>query len=151
MAKADLKIEEFLNELSEERKESIQKIRAILNEHLPEGFEETFSSNMIHYVVPFSVYPKGYHTTPDTPLPFISLASQKNHVAFYHMGIYMFPEVLEWFEEEYKNRVPTKLDMGKSCVRFKNTKNIPYDLVEELAEKITVDEYIEKYESTLSK
>lgn len=151
MDKKTQDIESFLNELPTDRKDSIQKIRTILNEHLPEGFEETFSSNMIHYVVPFSVYPKGYHATPETPLPFISLASQKNHVAFYHMGIYMFPEVLDWFEEAYKKQVPTKLDMGKSCVRFKNTKNIPYELIAELSEKITAKEYIEKYEESIAK
>lgn len=142
---------EFLEQLPDERKESMQKIRAILNEHLPKGFEETFDSGMIHYVVPLSVYPKGYHVSPDTPLPFISLASQKNHIALYHMGFYMFPDILDWFEKEYDQKVPTKLDMGKSCVRFKNTKNIPYDLLAELAEKITVDEYIAKYEASTQK
>lgn len=151
MSENNLAIIEYLDQLPKDRRESIEKIRSILNEHLPSGFEETFSSNMFHYVVPLSVYPKGYHVTLGEPLPFISLASQKNHLALYHMGIYMFLEILEWFEAEYEKRVPTKLDMGKSCVRFKNTKNIPYDLVTELSEKITVEDYIQQYESTINR
>lgn len=142
-------VEEILEKLSVERRESIEKLREILKDHLPDGFEETVSGNMFHYVVPLSVYPKGYHAKPDEPLPFISLASQKNHIALYHMGIYMYPELLEWFENEYVKRVPTKLDMGKSCIRFKNTKHIPYDLIVELSEKITVENYINKYESII--
>jgi len=104
---------------------------------------------MIGYVVPHKIYPKGYHVSPEKPLPFMNIASQKNHIALYHMAIYMFPEVLEWFKDEYSKRVDTKLDMGKSCIRFKNPDKIPYELLEELFKKIRVEEYIKKYEEII--
>ena len=89
----------------------------------------------------------GYHVTPETPLPFISLAAQKRHIALYHMGIYGDPKLLNWFQDEYSKVVPTKLNMGKSCIRFTNTKNIPYELIGELASKISVEKWIECYET----
>lgn len=141
--------ESFIKQLPEERQESMNKLRIILKNHLPEKFEESVSDDMIHYVIPHSFYPEGYHVNPEQPLPFISLASQKNHIAFYHMGIYLFPNTLKWFQVEYKKRVPTKLDMGKSCIRFKNVKNIPYDLIAELCKKIGADEYIKQYEAVI--
>lgn len=106
---------------------------------------------MISYVVPLSRYPKGYHVKKDEPLHFLSLASQKNHIALYHMGLYGNQALLEWFTEAYAKRVPTKLDMAKSCIRFKNSNQIPYDLIAELCQKITVDEYINFYELALKR
>ena len=142
-------VDEYICKLPEERKEAVKKLKSIISENLPNDFQETLSYNMIGFVIPKSIYPKGYHVDPSMPLPFISIASQKNHVALYHMGIYMFPDVLEWFKKEYSIRVKTKLDMGKSCIRFKNTSNIPYDLITELCQKIKVDEYIKKYEEAI--
>ena len=107
--------------------------------------------DMISYVVPLSTYPNGYHCTPNTPLPFISLAAQKRHLALYHMGIYADEALLFWFQEEYAKRVPTKLNMGKSCIRFTNAKNIPYDLIGELVSKMTPAAWIAKYERELKK
>lgn len=103
---------------------------------------------MLSYVVPYRIYPKGYHVNKQ-PLPFISIASQKNHIAFYHMGVYMFPEVLSWFVEEYPKYVSTKLDMGKGCIRFKNPKNIPFGLIKQLCNKINVYNYVRKYEKMI--
>lgn len=140
--------ETFIEGLPEDRKEPMQKLRKVIRENLPEGFEETMAYGMLTYVVPLSRYPAGYLGNPAQPLPFISLASQKNHIAFYHMGVYSNEEILKWFEEEYRKRVPTKLDMGKSCVRFRNTDNIPYDLIGELCKKITVEDWIAFFEES---
>ncbi len=143
-----LTTEEYYQSLPEERKEAMTQLRRILKENLPKGFEETMAYGMPGFVVPHSIYPNGYHVSPKEPLPFISLASQKNFIALYHMGIYADQEVLKWFQLSYSEQVPTKLDMGKSCIRFKNTKHIPYDLIAELAQKITVEDWIKMYEKS---
>lgn len=143
--------EAYIENLPEDRKEVISRLRAILLKNLPKGFEETMNYGMLGYVVPHSTYPDGYHCDPKQPLPFINLASQKNHIGFYHMGIYGDPKLLDWFIKEYPNHVSNKLDMGKSCIRFKNPKKIPYELLGELATKMTVEQWIEKYESVLKK
>lgn len=144
-------VEDYISQLPEDRKEPIEKIRQTILENLPPGFEETILYGMIGYVVPHSIYPAGYHVDPKLPLNFIGLASQKNNISLYHSGIYVFPEVLKWFEEEYPKHMTTKLDMGKSCIRFKNMKNIPYDLIGELCTKITLEEYVEMYEENRSR
>ena len=142
---------EYIAELPEDRKEVMQNLREIILKNLPKGFEEIMQYGMISYVVPHSKYPAGYHCKPADPLPFLSIASQKNHFAFYHMGIYSDPELLKWFTEEYPKHANGKLDMGKSCIRFKNPKNIPFDLLGQLTTKITVDDWIETYERVLKK
>lgn len=124
-------------------------LRNVILANLPDGFLEHVSNGMINYVVPLSIYPQGYHAKKGEPLPFISLASQKNHIALYHMGLYDNQEVEKWFVAEYARRVSTKLDMGKSCIRFKNPDTIPYELIAELCQKITVDDYIRFYESSV--
>ncbi|OKP79994.1 hypothetical protein A3844_27710 [Paenibacillus helianthi] len=143
--------EEYISQLPEERREAIMKLRQILKDNLPVGFQETMSYGMITYVVPHQLYPPGYHVNPDQPLPFVSIASQKNFIALYHMGIYMVPGLLAWFKEEYPRHVQTRLDMGKSCVRFKKTNSIPYDLIAQLSSKITVDEYVRMVESEVKR
>lgn len=142
-------VEDYIQQLPEDRKEPIERLRKVILDNLPEGFEETILYGMIGYVVPHSIYPEGYHVYPKLPLSFIGLASQKNNISLYHSGVYMFPEVLEWFEEQYPTYVKTKLDMGKSCIRFKNMQTIPYQLVGQLCEKITVAQYVSKYEENL--
>ncbi|MNC47980.1 hypothetical protein D3C75_970720 [compost metagenome] len=137
--------EDYIRQLPEERKEAITKLRQTIKQNLPEGFQETMSYGMITYVVPHQLYAPGYHVNPEQPLPFVSIASQKNFIALYHMGMYMFPELLTWFKAEYPKHVQTKLDMGKSCVRFKKVNNLPYDLIAELCRKVTVEEYIQLY------
>jgi uncharacterized protein YdhG (YjbR/CyaY superfamily) len=144
-------VEEYIAALPEDRKPIIEKLRNVILENLPEGYVEQLSYGMIGYVVPLSRYPKGYHAKEGEPLPFLSLASQKNHIALYHMGLYGKPKLEEWFVKEYADRVPTKLDMGKSCIRFKNPDHIPYGLVAELCQKISVDEFVRSYEETLKK
>ena len=138
---------EYISSLPEDRKKSIQEIRKVILKNLPKGFEETINYGMLTYVVPHTIYPKGYHCDPKLPLPFISLASQKNFIALYHMGIYADKELLKWFTEEYKKHTTAKLDMGKSCIRFKNLSAIPIDLIGKLIQKITVKDWIHIYET----
>ena len=144
-------VEEYIAALPKDRKPIIEKLRKVILDNLPEGYQEQLSYGMIGYVVPLSRYPKGYHAKKGEPLPFLSLASQKNYIALYHMGLYGKPKLEEWFVKEYADRVPNKLDMGKSCIRFKNPDHIPYDLVAELCQKMSVDEFIAIYEDSLNK
>lgn len=144
-------VQEYLENLPEERKEPIEKLRKIISENLPNGFEEQLSYGMIGYVVPKSIYPKGYHCTPELPLPFLSIASQKNSINLYHMGIYADEKLLNWFQEEFPKYSKKKLDMGKSCMRFKKPEDIPYELIGELARKMTPQDWIEKYETAFVK
>jgi uncharacterized protein YdhG (YjbR/CyaY superfamily) len=138
--------EEYLNQLPPDRKEAMERLRKTIKENLPTGFQEVMSYGMIGYAIPHSIYPPGYHVNPDEPLPFMSIASQKNYIAIYHMGIYCYPEILAWFQGEYPKYVRTKLDMGKSCIRLKKIDDIPYALIAELCRKITIEDYILKYE-----
>lgn len=139
---------DYLAEVPQERQEALKKLRSICKKQL-KGFEETMSYGMIGYVVPFSKYPQGYHCTPELPLPFINIASQKNFIAIYHMGIYSKPELLKWFETEFPKHSKKKLDMGKSCMRFKKPEDIPFELLEELFAKMSIDEWIAIYSSIL--
>ncbi|MCB0478684.1 MAG: DUF1801 domain-containing protein [Crocinitomicaceae bacterium] len=144
-------IEKYINTLPEERKEVMQKLREIVNANLPEGFEETMSYNIPGWVVPKSIYPQGYHCKPNPPLPFLSIASQKSHIGFYHMGMYADEKLYKWFVDEYPKHATRKLDMGKSCIRFKKMDDIPYDLLAELVKKMTPQDWIERYESAFVK
>jgi hypothetical protein len=137
--------DQYLDELNSERRPVIERLRKVVLSNLPEGFEEVMDG-MIIYVVPHSIYPKGYHVTPSTPLPFIGIASQKNFVALYHMGIYSDEALHDWFKSEYSKVCKTKLDMGKSCIRFKKMDDIPYELIGKLASKMTVRKWISTYE-----
>jgi len=141
-------LEEYLAELTEERKQIITKLRQVILDNLPDGFKEEMSYGMLGYVVPHSLYPPGYHCNPKIPLPFISLASQKAHIGFYHMGIYSDEKLLKWFTSEYeKTDIKVKLNMGKSCIRFKKEAHIPFELLGELVAKVTTKDWIAIYES----
>ncbi|HIB47281.1 MAG TPA: DUF1801 domain-containing protein [Flavobacteriaceae bacterium] len=144
-------VEEYIDQIPEDRKAPIKKLRQTIKENLPKGFEEGILYKMIGYYVPHSLYPDGYHCDPQTPLPFINVASQKNFVALYHSGIYAKKELLDWFVAEYPKHCKYKLDMGKSCVRFKKMDDIPYDLIAELATKMTAEEWIDIYEKAIKK
>lgn len=137
---------QFIEQLPEERKPAVKKLRSVLRKNLPRGFKEEMSYNMLGYVVPHRLYPPGYHCTPELPLPFINLASQKAYVALYHMGIYSDEKLLNWFKKAYTKQVSTKLDMGKSCIRFKKMDDIPYELIGELAAKVSPADWIAIYE-----
>ena len=139
-------IKEYLEEVPEERKQAFIKLRDTIIINLPEGFKEEMSYGMIGYVIPHSIYPDGYHCSPELPLPFASIASQKNFIALYHMGIYANKEVLDWFLAEYPKHSKLKLDMGKSCIRFKKPELIPFELIGQLMGKISVTDWIRDYE-----
>jgi len=140
-------VEQYVDQLPDDRKQAINRLRKTILDHLPTGFVETMSYGMIGYVVPHTIYPKGYHCDPKLPLPFMSIASQKSFIAVYHMGIYADPRLKSWFENEYAKYFPSKPDMGKSCLRFKKIDQIPFDLIGELTGKMSTEEWIKTYES----
>lgn len=144
-------VNEYLIALPEERKPAFLKLRETILSNIPEGFTEQLSYGMLGYVVPHSIYPDGYHCNPKLPLPFIGIASQKNFIALYHMGIYANPELLQWLASEYPKHSKQKLDMGKSCIRFKKLDQIPFDLIVQLVQKISVEDWINCYESQFKK
>lgn len=143
--------EEYIAQVPDDRKAGLQKLREIINQNLPKGFEEGMQYKMIGYYVPHSIFPDGYHCNPKEPLPFMSFASQKNSINLYHMGIYAKKELLDWFVAEFPKHSKRKLDMGKSCIRFKNVDDIPFDLIGELCTKISVENWINTYKSTFKK
>lgn len=139
--------EEYINSMDDKWKEGFKRLMDVVDANIPEGFEKTMQYDMITYVVPFSAYPNGYHVTPDIPLPFISLGAQKRHIALYHLGIYANSKLLNWFQDEYSKTVTTKLNMGKSCIRFTNPKKIPYELLGDLISRMSMEQWIECYET----
>lgn len=143
--------EDYINQVPVERQEALKKLRETIKANLPKGFEEGIQYGMIGYYVPHSTYPDGYHCTPSEPLPFMSFASQKNSINLYHSGVYAVPEIHEWFVSEYPKHCKRKLDMGKSCIRFKKIDEIPFGLIGELCTKLTVDQWINIYESAIKK
>jgi len=140
-------ITEYINQLPIERKEAFEKLHNLILENLPKGFTNEMSYGMVGYVVPKSIYPNVYHCDTKLPLPFINLASQKNFIALYHMGIYADEKLLNWFVNEFPKHTNVKLDMGKSCIRFKKPEQIPFELIAELVSKISVQNWIDLYES----
>lgn len=144
-------VEDYISKIPAERQEIFKKLFDTIDENLPKGFQQGVSYGMVGWDVPLETYPAGYHCTPGTPLPFMGLASQKNFIAFYHMGMYAKPELYEWFVSEYPKYSKRKLDIGKSCVRFKKMDDIPLELLAEVSKKMTVDEWIECYEKNLKR
>lgn len=144
-------VEAYLDSLPLDRKEALMQLRKVILKNLPKGFSETMGYGMMAYVVPHSLFPAGYHCDPKLPLPFINLASQKNFIALYHMGIYAYPPLLNWFTAEYPKHSSSKLDMGKSCIRFKKTETIPYELIGELVSKMSVEQWIKMYQTNFKK
>lgn len=143
--------DQYISLIPKDRQEVMQQLREVIKNNLTDEIHECMNYNMIGYVFPHSVYPKGYHVNPELPLPFIHLASQKNFIAVYHSGVYMSEKLMSWFVSEYPKHCKTKLDMGKSCIRFKKIELIPFDLIGELTKKMTGKEFIALYESNLTK
>ncbi len=143
--------EAYFNSLPEERKTIMSNLRKIIKKNLPKGFEEAMGYGMLGYSVPHKLYPKGYHCDPKQPLPFLGIASQKNHIAVYHMGLYASEKLTNWFTNEWKKHSLKKLDMGKSCIRFKKAEDVPLELIGELATKMTPKEWIDCYEENFKK
>lgn len=151
MQSSALSVQDYLKEIPEERKPYVNKLRETIAKNIPDGFVEQMSYGMIGFVVPHSIYPDGYHCSPKLPLPFVNIASQKNFISLYHMGLYADKELLNWFATEYPKYSSQKLDMGKGCIRFKKLDQIPYDLIAQLMQKITVQDWISSYEFNFKK
>lgn len=144
-------VNEILTNLPEDRIEPFNKLHDVIVENLPKGFEAAISYGGLGYVVPHTIYPAGYHCKPIEPLPFAGIASQKKSINFYHMGMYTNPALLDWFVKEYPQHAKQKLDMGKSCIRFNKIDDIPYKLIGELMQKMSVNDWINIYEKELKK
>lgn len=144
-------VKDYIVQLPKERQKATKELLAIIKKNLPKGFKECINYKMPSYVVPHTQYPDGYHCAPELPLPFASIASQKNFIALYHMGIYANDKLMKWFVQEYPKHSKSKLDMGKSCIRFKKIDDIPYELIGELMSKMTVEDWIKVYEKNLKK
>ncbi len=142
-------VDAYLAEVPEDRQKAMSKLRSVIKKNLPKGFKEEMNYGMIGYVVPHSKYPAGYHCDPKMPVPFLNIASQKNTITVYHMGMYANPKLEKWFVDAYTKATGKKADKGKSCLRYKKPEDIPFDLIGELASKITVDEWIHLYETNL--
>ncbi len=142
-------VDEYIDSLPEDRRKIISQMRNEVIKNLPKGFKENMAYGMIGYCVPHSLYPPGYHVDPKQPLGFMCIASQKSHIALYHMGIYANEKLLKWFQDEWKKVSTKKLDMGKSCIRFKKAEDVPLKLIGELSAKITPQEWIDMYEKAL--
>lgn len=142
-------VQEYLDQIPVDRKQSMEKLLETIRTHIPAGFSEEINYGMIGWVVPHTLFPAGYHCDPKLPLPFLNIASQKNFIALYHMGIYGIKDLMDWFVAEYPKHSKLKLDMGKSCIRFKKPDQIPFDLIGQLVQKITPERWIEVYETTM--
>ena len=140
-------VEEYIENTSENHKEAVVKLMDVVKNNIPEGFKEMINYGMIGFVVPHEIYSDGYHCDPKLPLPFINIASQKNFISFYHMGLYASKEHFDWFLSEYTKVSTKKIDMGKSCIRFKKPEDIPFDLIGRLVKRISVKDWIELYET----
>lgn len=151
MTSAATTVKEYMDALPDDRKAAMAKLRKTIKANIPDGFKEQMSYGMIGYVVPHEIFPAGYHCDPKLPLPFANIASQKNFVALYHMGMYADPKLLNWFTTEYPKHCKYKLDMGKSCVRFKKVEDIPYELIGELIKKMTTEDWIKLYQNAFVK
>ena len=143
--------EEYIKEMPADRQAGFSKLRAVVKKNLPKGFKEAMSYGMIGYIIPHSKYPKGYHVNPELPLGIMAIASQKHFIAVYHLGVYADPALLKWFKAAHAKASAKRLDMGKSCIRYKKPEDIPFDLIGELAAKITPDEWIAIYEKNLKR
>ena len=143
--------EQYISEIPAERQKAFNKLRSVIKKNIPKGFKETMGYGMMGYCVPHSIYPAGYHCNPKDPLPFIGLASQKNFIALYHMGIYADPKLLKWFQDAHAKASPKKLDMGKSCIRYKKPDDIPFELIGQLVSKMTPQQWIDLYEKNLKR
>lgn len=142
-------VEDYLKELPEERRAAIARVRQTIRRHLPKGIQEGMQYGMIGYFVPHKVYPAGYHCDPKQPLPFAALASQKNHMSIYLCSLYQKPEEEQWVREQFASR-GKKLDMGKSCIRFRKIEDLPLEVIGEAISRHSAAEFIAQYEAQLA-
>lgn len=150
MQSAATTVKAYLAELPEDRRKAIEAVRRVILDNLDKDYREGVHYGMIGYCVPHSVFPPGYHCDPRQPLPFAGLASQKNHMAVYLMCVYGHEEHAAWFRAAWA-KTGKKLDMGKSCVRFKKVEDLALDVIGEAIRRVPAKKYIEHYESTMEK
>jgi hypothetical protein len=136
-------VKEYLDELPAERRKAISAVRKTIRKHLPEGFKEGMQYGMIGYFIPLKRYPTTYN---GQPLGIAALASQKNYMALYLMAVYGDPKLEKWFKSAFA-KAGKKLDMGKSCVRFKSLDDLPLDVIGEVVSSVSVDDFIARYEA----
>ena len=141
-------VDEYVASLPEDRREAISALRKVILKNLPKGYEEGMQWGMPSCFVPLSAYPAGYNCQPDQPLPFVGFASQKNHMAFYGFCIYMDEELKNRFVADWK-KSGKKLDMGKSCVRFKKLEDVPLKVIGDAVKRVPMKKYIKQYEDQL--
>ncbi len=151
MIDQEIAITQILDAVPEERNVVFRQLHQAIVDHLPEGFSPGISYGGLGYVVPHSVYPAGYHCKPIEPLPFAGIANQKNSINFYHMGLYADPVLYDWFVAEFPKYSKLKLDMGKSCIRFKKVDQIPLELIAKLMQKMSCKDWIALYEKKYRK
>lgn len=132
----------YIQAIDEKRKPAFLRLVAVIDRHIPNGFEKGMQFGFPSYFVPLERYPKGYRGDKNVPLPFLSIGVQKHYISLYHLGIYADQELLRWFQEEYAKTGTLKLNMGKSCIRFGNPEKIPFELVGELMSKMSVEDWI---------
>ena len=144
-------IKDYINTLGSDRKKTIRQLINVIEQNIPKGFEKVMNYGMPSFVIPHSIYPNGYHCDTTLPLPFIGVSNQKSSISLHHMGLYADPELLNWFKSEYPKHSNIKLDMGKSCIRFKKFNEIPYELIGILSNKMTVKNWIDIYEQNIKK
>lgn len=151
-------VAEYLDSLPDDRRAALEAVRDVFLKNLGAGFEEGMQYGMIGYYVPHGLYPAGYHCDPKQPLPYAGLASQKNYMSFYLMSLYLAaggrrPEggsdFEKWFRAEWA-KTGKKLDMGKSCIRFKKLDDLALDVIAEALRRVSAEKYIEQYESVLT-
>ena len=143
--------EDYISQVPEERQDTLKKLRKVIKDNLPKGFEEGIQYKMIGYYVPHSVYPDGYHCDPKLPLPCASIANQKNFIAFYHMAISANKELNDWFVAEYPKHSKFNSDMGQSCVRLTTVVDIPYELIDQVMQKLTYENWVNLYDKNIKK
>lgn len=141
-------VKQYLAELPADRREAIQAVRAVILKNLPKGYKEGMMYGAIGYYVPHSIYPPGYHCDPKIPLPFAGMASQKNYMTLLLMCVYSEPAYEAWFRKAWA-QAGKKLDMGKSCVRFKKADDVPLKVIGEAVKRVPVKKFIEHYESVI--
>ncbi len=135
--------------LSEDRQAAIEKLRTSIAKYIDPAYEERAKEGTVNYIVPHSMFPPGYHCDPTKPLGYMSIVSQKNVISIHHMGLYGSQKLMDWFLAEYPKHTKAKLDMGKACIRFKKMDDIPYDLIGQLAGKLTAQQWVDIYVAAL--
>lgn len=148
MTSAAKTVDEYLAALPPDRRTALSAVRDVILTNLPAGYEEVMQYGMVGYVVPHSIYPAGYHCDPTKPLTYAMLGSQKNHMAIYLMSVYGHKETEAWFRKAYQTK-GKKLDMGKSCVRFKKLEQLPLEAIGQVIARTPVDKYIARVEQVL--